>query len=87
MVTSSANLSLQGGTVAGQLVLVSSLFAQLCAPLDHVGQHFRDCVAAAEVLRELEGVCRTYARYDAEDGIKNIFNGESSNDTATVWGP
>ena len=39
--------------VPGQLVLVSSLFAQLCAPLDHVGQHFRDCVAAAEDLREV----------------------------------
>jgi hypothetical protein len=26
------------GSVAGQLVLVQSLFAQLCAPLDHVGQ-------------------------------------------------
>lgn len=41
-------------SVAGQLVLVQALFAQLCAPLDHVGQHFRDCVSAAEDLRELE---------------------------------
>jgi ABC-type multidrug transport system fused ATPase/permease subunit len=44
----------------GQLVLVSSLFAQLCAPLDQVGQQFRDCVAAAEDIRELEGVKRSY---------------------------
>jgi len=41
-------------SVAGQLILVQALFAQLCAPLDHVGQHFRDCVSAAEDLRELE---------------------------------
>jgi len=40
--------------LTGQLVLVQALFAQLCAPLDHVGQHFRDCVSAAEDLRELE---------------------------------
>lgn len=50
--------ALEGATntvsVAGQLVLVQALFAQLCAPLDHVGQHFRDCVSAAEDLRELE---------------------------------
>lgn len=44
----------------GQLVLVSSLFVQLCAPLDQVGQQFRDCVAAAEDIRELEGVKRSY---------------------------
>jgi hypothetical protein len=42
--------------VSGQLVLVQSLFAQLCAPLDHVGQHFRDCVSAAEDLRDLESL-------------------------------
>ena len=41
-------------SVAGTLVLAQALFAQLCAPLDHVGQHFRDCVSAAEDLRELE---------------------------------
>merc|ERR1711871_523465 len=46
------------GTVAGQLILVSSLFAQLCAPLEFVGQHFRDCLAAAEDLRELESLRR-----------------------------
>lgn len=42
--------------MSGQLVLVQSLFAQLCAPLDHVGQHFRDCVSAAEDLRDLESL-------------------------------
>ena len=42
--------------VASKLVLVQALFAQLCAPLDHVGQHLRDCLSAAEDLRELEGL-------------------------------
>ena len=45
-------------SVAGQLVLVQSLYAQLCAPLDHVGQHFRDAVSAAEDLRDLESLKR-----------------------------
>jgi ABC-type transport system involved in Fe-S cluster assembly fused permease/ATPase subunit len=40
----------------GQLILVQALFAQLCAPLDHIGQHFRDCVVAAEDLRDLENL-------------------------------
>ena len=39
--------------IPGKLVLIQGLFAQLCAPLDHVGQHFRDCVTASEDLREL----------------------------------
>lgn len=47
--------------MAGQLVLVQSLFAQLCSPLDHVGQHFRDCVSAAEDLRDLESLKRVLA--------------------------
>ena len=46
-------VTVDNSLVAGQLVLTSALFAQLCAPLDHVGQHFRDCVAAAEDLREV----------------------------------
>jgi len=41
-------------TITGTLILTQALFAQLCAPLDHVGQHFRDCVQAAEDMRELE---------------------------------
>ena len=48
-------------SVAGQLVLVQALFAQLVAPLDHVGQHFRDAVSAAEDLRELEVLKRVLA--------------------------
>jgi len=44
--------------VASRLVLVQALFAQLCAPLDHVGQHLRDCLSAAEDLRELEALKR-----------------------------
>eukprot|EP01031_Cornospumella_fuschlensis_P028562 gene28562-34476_t len=43
-------------SIAGTLVLTQALFAQMCAPLDHVGQHFRDCVAAAEDLRDLERI-------------------------------
>lgn len=43
-------------SIAGQLILVQALFAQLVAPLDHVGQHFRDCVTLAEDLRELEAL-------------------------------
>ena len=43
-------------SLSGQLVLVQALFAQLVSPLDHVGQHFRDCVSAAEDMRELEGL-------------------------------
>ena len=39
--------------IPGKLVLIQGLYAQLCAPLDHVGQHFRDCVTASEDLREL----------------------------------
>lgn len=46
-------------SIAGTLVLAQALFAQLCAPLDHVGQHFRDCVSAAEDLRELEELKRS----------------------------
>ena len=56
--TSSVGSKLGRGSVSGQLVLVQSLFAQLCAPLDHVGQHFRDCVSAAEDLRDLESLKR-----------------------------
>jgi ABC-type multidrug transport system fused ATPase/permease subunit len=61
-------------SVAGQLVLVQSLFAQLCAPLDHVGQHFRDAVSAAEDLRDLESLKRVLA-----DG-----NSGSSGNSATA---
>ena len=58
------------GTVAGQLVLVSSLFSQLCAPLEYVGQHFRDCVAAAEDLRELESIRRKFVTGRGTDDSK-----------------
>ena len=59
---------LDSGTIAGQLGLVSSLFAQLCAPLEYVGQHFRDCVATAEDLRELETIRRKYAKPAGSEG-------------------
>ena len=65
------------GSLSGQLVLVQSLFAQLCAPLDHVGQHFRDCVSAAEDLRDLETLKRvlTVTKDDTQkNDIKNINN-------------
>jgi len=55
-------------SVAGQLVLVQSLFAQLVAPLDHVGQHFRDAVSAAEDLRELEVLKRVLAGTEPAPG-------------------
>ena len=42
------------GTGASQIVLSSALFSQLCAPLEHLGQHFRDFVGSLEDLRELE---------------------------------
>ena len=65
------------GSLSGQLVLVQSLFAQLCAPLDHVGQHFRDCVSAAEDLRDLETLKRvlTVTKDDTQkNDLKNINN-------------
>lgn len=52
----SATTSAKAGSVAGRLVLVQALFSQLCAPLDQVGQHLRDCLSAAEDLRELEAL-------------------------------
>eukprot|EP01041_Mallomonas_annulata_P003912 gene3912-7801_t len=42
--------------IPGRLVLVQALFAQLCAPLDQVGQQLRDCLSSSEDLRELEGL-------------------------------
>ena len=59
------------------MVLVQSLFAQLCAPLDHVGQHFRDCVSAAEDLRDLETLKRVLLITKKDD--KNIRIGEKKN--------
>lgn len=47
--------------IAGHLMLSQSLFAQLCSVLNMVGQHFRDCVSAAEDLREMEELVRTAA--------------------------
>ena len=46
-------------TIARNLMLSQSLFAQLCAALSMVGQHFRECVSTAEDLRELEEIIRT----------------------------
>ena len=59
------------------MVLVQSLFAQLCAPLDHVGQHFRDCVSAAEDLRDLETLKRVLLTTKKDD--KNSRIGEKKN--------
>lgn len=53
---SGATAAAVSASLSGQLVLVQALFAQLVSPLDHVGQHFRDCVSAAEDMRELEGL-------------------------------
>ena len=66
-------------TIGGQLVLVSSLFSQLCGPLEYVGQHFRDCVAAAEDLRELETIRRNF---DTE-GCGDKYNGKQLAPRAT----
>jgi hypothetical protein len=44
------------GNLASNLILIQSLFAQLFVPLDHIGQHFRDCASAMEDLRELYAV-------------------------------
>lgn len=64
--------------MAGQLVLVQSLFAQLCSPLDHVGQHFRDCVSAAEDLRDLESLKRVLATPgNTENNRKNKEKSEN----------
>lgn len=63
--------------MAGQLVLVQSLFAQLCSPLDHVGQHFRDCVSAAEDLRDLESLKRVLATPTDKDN-NNRKNAEKN---------
>ena len=64
------------GSISGQLVLVQSLFAQLCAPLDHVGQHFRDCVSAAEDLRDLETLKRVLT-IDKKNEKKDNRNGKN----------
>eukprot|EP01036_Dinobryon_divergens_P031320 gene31319-40694_t len=59
-------------TIARNLMLSQSLFAQLCSVLSMVGQHFRDCVSAAEDLRELEEVVRTDAlQRQSTDGPAN----------------
>jgi ABC-type multidrug transport system fused ATPase/permease subunit len=63
--TGGSSLHRHQDSIAGTLVLAQALFAQLCAPLDHVGQHFRDCVSAAEDLRELEELKRS-------TGVANI---------------
>jgi len=74
-----AGLSLTEGiteevrTITGTLILTQALFAQLCAPLDHVGQHFRDCVQAAEDMRELEVLKRDCIDLKVEQSTpKNI---------------
>ena len=41
-------------SIGAQLVMVQGLFAQLYAPLDNVGLHYRDCISSCEDLRELE---------------------------------
>ena len=69
-------------SVAGQLVLVQSLYAQLCAPLDHVGQHFRDAVSAAEDLRDLESLKRVLIEASGSGS-----GGGSGSDGGVITGP
>ena len=73
-------------SVAGQLVLVQSLYAQLCAPLDHVGQHFRDAVSAAEDLRDLESLKRVLIEASgsgSSSGSGTIGDSSSSSGSGT----
>jgi ABC-type multidrug transport system fused ATPase/permease subunit len=57
----SAGDSSDTSSIARNLMLSQSLFAQLCSVLSMVGQHFRDCVSGAEDMRELEEIVRTDA--------------------------
>jgi len=64
-------------SIGAQLVMVQGLFAQLYAPLDNVGLHYRDCISSCEDLRELE--------YLAEDNkCDNVTLTRQSLDPATL---
>ena len=68
-------------------MLVQSLFAQLCAPLDHVGQHFRDCMSAAEDLRDLETLKRVLTVHKEEDKARRDARTEArTGDVKTMSG-
>ena len=69
---SAVDSSADNTTIARNLMLSQSLFAQLCSVLSMVGQHFRDCVSGAEDLRELEEIVRTDAlQRQSTDGPAN----------------
>lgn len=73
-------------SLTSNLILVQALFAQLYSPLDRVGHHFRDCVTAAEDLKDLELITlqeETYSRenkyfYHNDEMIKDFSENSSS---------